>query len=129
MHWSLHRTTNDLLTSINRLLMLYSFKTRLMSLWQKPLNVLWNYMKLCKGCQKICTGGQWLKNWTQSLLIPVPEKGNTRLSEPHEDQPDQSKVMLRVILNMLKARQNRSWRRNIQVSDHRAGELLNIYSI
>ena len=41
-------------------------------------------------CQKIWTSGQWPKNWTQSLIIPLPKEGNTTFSKLQNNQPDQS---------------------------------------
>jgi hypothetical protein len=55
-------------------------------------------------CQKIWTTGQWPKDWTKSLIIPLPKKGNTRLCQNYRTISlicHPSKVMLRVILNRL----------------------------
>ena len=51
--------------------------------------------------KKIWKIKEWPKEWTQSLVIPLPKKGNRqqcqKISHP-------SKTMLRVILNRLKAK-------------------------
>ena len=49
----------------------------------------------------------WPKEWTQSLMIPLPKKGNLRQCENHRmicliSHP--SKVMLCIILNHLKSK-------------------------
>ena len=49
---------------------------------------------------------EWLKEWTQSLIIPLPKKGNLKQCQNYHtisliSHP--SKIMLRVILNQLKA--------------------------
>ena len=56
-------------------------------------------------CQRIWEAKEWPKDWTQSLIIPLPKKGNTRQCQNHRtisliSHP--SKVMLRVLLNRLK---------------------------
>lgn len=58
-------------------------------------------------CQKIWAQKKWPKEWTQSLVIPLPKKGNLKLCQNYRtisliSHP--SKVMLRVILNRLKSK-------------------------
>jgi hypothetical protein len=58
-------------------------------------------------CQKIWEGKKWPKEWTQSLVIPLPKKGNLKLCQNYRtisliSHP--SKVMLRIILNRLKSK-------------------------
>ena len=97
-------------------------------------------------CQTFWTTGQWPKDWTKSLITPLPKKGNKRLCQNHRTISlicHPSKVMQRVILNRLVDQaepwtsievtynllgQNRSWKRNRPASDHR-GEPRNRYSI
>ena len=55
-------------------------------------------------CQKIWDTKEWPKEWTQSLIVPLPKKGNLRQCKNYRtisliSHP--SKVMLRVILNRL----------------------------
>jgi len=56
-------------------------------------------------CQKIWQLKEWPKEWTQSLVIPIPKKGNAKKCQNHRtisliSHP--SKIMLRVMLNRLK---------------------------
>ena len=56
-------------------------------------------------CQKIWETKGWPKEWTQSLIIPLPKKGNLKQCQNYRiisliSHP--SKIMLRVILNRLK---------------------------
>lgn len=56
-------------------------------------------------CQKIWQHKKWPQKWTQSLVIPLPKKGNLRQCQNYRtisliSHP--SKIMLRVILNRLK---------------------------
>ena len=58
-------------------------------------------------CQKIWEHRKWPKEWTQSLVIPLPKKGNLRKCQNYRtisliSHP--SKVMLRIILNRLKSK-------------------------
>ena len=58
-------------------------------------------------CQKIWETKEWPKEWTQSLVIPVPKKGNLEQCQNYRtisliSHP--SKIMLRGILNRLKAK-------------------------
>lgn len=62
-------------------------------------------------CQKIWETKEWPKEWTQSLVIPFPKKGNLWKCQNYRiisliSHP--SKVMLRVILNRLKKRSQRT---------------------
>ena len=55
-------------------------------------------------CQKIMDEKRWPKEWTQSLVIPLPKKGNLRKCENYRtisliSHP--SKILLRVLLNRL----------------------------
>ena len=55
-------------------------------------------------CQTIWEKKQWPREWTQSLIIPLPKKGNTRKCQNHRtisliSHP--SKVMLRIVLKRL----------------------------
>ena len=57
-------------------------------------------------CNKIWQTGQWPTQWTQSLIITIPKKGNLQLCSNYRtisliSHP--SKVMLKIILNRLKA--------------------------
>ncbi|GFR71232.1 endonuclease-reverse transcriptase [Elysia marginata] len=56
-------------------------------------------------CQRIWNERKWPTEWTKSLVVPLPKKGNLRLCNNYRtisliNHP--SKVMLRVILNRLK---------------------------
>ena len=56
-------------------------------------------------CQKIWETKEWPREWTQSLIIPLPKKCNTRKCQNHRtisliSHP--SKLMLKVVLNRLK---------------------------
>ena len=56
-------------------------------------------------CNRIWKTGQWPKQWTQSLVITIPKKGNLQLCKNYRtisliSHP--SKVMLKIILNRLK---------------------------
>ena len=56
-------------------------------------------------CQKIWEKKQWPTEWTQSLIIPLPKKGNLRQCQNYRTISlisHTSKIMLRVILNRLK---------------------------
>ena len=58
-------------------------------------------------CQQIWEQKKWPKEWTQSLVIPLPKKGNLRKCENYRtisliSHP--SKIMLRIILNRLKTK-------------------------
>ena len=58
-------------------------------------------------CQKILETKERLKEWTQSLVIPLPKKGNLNQCQNFRtiiliSHP--TKIMLRVILNRLKAK-------------------------
>ena len=58
-------------------------------------------------CQRIWETKQWPKDWSQSLIIPLPKKGNLRLCQNYRtisliSHP--SKVMLWVLLNRLKGK-------------------------
>jgi len=58
-------------------------------------------------CQKIWNKKKWPKMWTQSLVIPLPKKGNLKQCQNYRtisliSHP--SKVMLRIILNRLKGK-------------------------
>ena len=58
-------------------------------------------------CQKIWEQKKWPEEWTQSLVIPLPKKGNLRKCQNYRtisliSHP--SKVMLRIILNRLKSK-------------------------
>ena len=60
---------------------------------------------LTKICQKIWEHKKWPKEWTQSLIIPLPKKGNIKQCQNYRtisliSHP--SKVMLKIILNRLK---------------------------
>ena len=62
--------------------------------------------KLTELCQKIQDTKNWPKEWTQSLVIPLPKKGNLKQCQNYRtisliSHP--SKVMLQVILNRLKS--------------------------
>ena len=53
-------------------------------------------------CQKIGDTKEWLKQWTQSLVIPLPQKGN--LKQRKKDRTislisHPSEIMLRVVFN------------------------------
>ena len=56
-------------------------------------------------CQKIRETKQWPEEWTRSLIIPLPKKGNLRQCGNYRTISlinHTSKIMLRVILNRLK---------------------------
>ena len=56
-------------------------------------------------CQKIWETKQWPEEWTRSLIIPLPKKGNLRLCQNYRTISlisHTSKIMLRVVLNRLK---------------------------
>ena len=61
-------------------------------------------------CNKIWDSGEWPTQWTQSLVITLPKKGNLQLCSNYRtisliSHP--SKIMLRVILNRLKPQAER----------------------
>ncbi|GFR77564.1 endonuclease-reverse transcriptase [Elysia marginata] len=56
-------------------------------------------------CQRIWNEKKWPTEWTKSLVVPLPKKGNLRLCNNYRTISlisHLSKVMLRVILNRLK---------------------------
>ena len=58
-------------------------------------------------CQRIWKTKEWPKEWTQSMIIPLPKNGNLRLCKSYGtisliSHP--SKIMLLVILNRLKGK-------------------------
>ena len=56
-------------------------------------------------CDRIWRTGEWPTPWTQSLIITLPKKGNFQLFQNYRTISlinRSSKVMLKVILNMLK---------------------------
>lgn len=58
-------------------------------------------------CQKIWEQKKWPTEWTQSLIIPLPKKGNLRQCQNYRtisliSHP--SKIMLRILLNRLKTK-------------------------
>ena len=58
-------------------------------------------MRICNG---IWQTGQWPKQWTQSVIIPLPKKGNMKECENYRTISlicHASKVMLRIVLNKL----------------------------
>ena len=60
-----------------------------------------------KLCQKIWETKQWPKEWTQSLVIPLPKKGNLKQCQNYRtisliSHP--SKILLKVILKRLKSK-------------------------
>ena len=58
-------------------------------------------------CQRIWSARSWPEQWTTSLVIPLPKKGNLRMCQNHRTISlisHQSKVMLRIILNRLKSK-------------------------
>ena len=60
---------------------------------------------LHKICNEIWKTGEWPKEWTQSLVITLPKKGNLQKCQNYRTISlicHPSKVMLRIILNRLK---------------------------
>ena len=60
---------------------------------------------LHKICNQIWKTGEWPKEWTQSLIITLPKKGNLQLCQNYRTISlicHPSKVMLRIILNRLR---------------------------
>lgn len=60
---------------------------------------------ITKICQKIWMTKEWPQEWTQSLIIPLPKKGNLRKCQNYRTISlisHTSKILLRVILNRLK---------------------------
>ena len=60
---------------------------------------------LHKICNEIWKKGEWPKEWTQSLVITIPKKGNLQQCQNYRTISlicHPSKVMLRIILNRLK---------------------------
>ena len=58
-------------------------------------------------CKKIWETKEWPSEWTQSLVIPSPKKGNLKQCQNYRtisiiNHP--SKIILRVIFNRLKAK-------------------------
>ena len=56
-------------------------------------------------CQRIWTSKEWPKQWTQSIIVPLPKKGDLKKCQNYRtisliSHP--SKVMLRIALNRLK---------------------------
>ena len=61
--------------------------------------------KFTKLCQKVIDINEWPEDWTKSLVIPLPKKGNLKLCQNYRtisliSHP--SKVLLQVLLNRLK---------------------------
>ena len=64
-------------------------------------------IKILTICQRIWDSKQWPKEWTQSLIIPLPKKGNLKLCQNYRTLSlisHPSKVMLRVLLNRIKGK-------------------------
>ncbi|GFR90329.1 endonuclease-reverse transcriptase, partial [Elysia marginata] len=62
-------------------------------------------------CQRIWNEKKWPTEWTKSLVLPLPKKGNLRLCNNYRTISlisHHSKVMLRVILNRLKPKAEES---------------------
>lgn len=58
-------------------------------------------------CQKIWETKQWPQKWTQSLITPIPRKGNSRQCQNYRTISlicHASKVMLRIILNRMRSK-------------------------
>ena len=56
-------------------------------------------------CNKIWQTGEWPAQWTQSLVITLPKKGNLQLCQNYRTISlisHRSKVMLKILLNRLK---------------------------
>ena len=71
-------------------------------------------------CQKTWETMEWPKEWTHSLVIPLPKRGNFKQCQNYRtisliSHP--SKIMLRVILNRLKAKAEKLLAENKQVLD------------
>ena len=59
---------------------------------------------LTKLCQKVWEEKEWPDSWTQSLIIPIPKKGNLKKCENYRTISlisHASKILLRIILNRL----------------------------
>ena len=50
-------------------------------------------------CKKIWETKEWPKEWTQSLVIPVPKKGNLEQCQNYRTITHPSEIMLRVVFN------------------------------
>ena len=71
-------------------------------------------------CQKIWGTKEWLKEWTQSLIIPLAKKGYPKQCQNYctiTQISHSSNIMLWVIINRLKARARNGWQKNKQVLD------------
>ena len=58
-------------------------------------------------CQRIWTTKEWPKTWTQSIMLPLPKKGNLKKCQNYRTISlisHSSKVILRILLNRLKAK-------------------------
>ena len=69
-------------------------------------------------CQKSWSMKKWPAQWTQSLVIPIPKKGNLRKCENYRTLipiSHSSKILLRIILNRLNPQVERI------LSDEQAG--------
>ena len=58
-------------------------------------------------CQRIWTTKEWPNKWTQSIMIPLPKKGNLKKCQNYRTISlisHASKVMLRIIMNRLKTK-------------------------
>ena len=55
-------------------------------------------------CQQIWKTKKWPDQWTKSLIIPIPKKGDSRKCSNYRTLsliPHASKILLRIILNCL----------------------------
>ena len=62
-------------------------------------------IKSAKKNKKIWTNIKWPQNWTRSLIITLPKKGDLKLCNNYRTLSficHQSKILLRIILNRLK---------------------------
>ena len=60
---------------------------------------------MTKICQNIWSTKQWPADWTQSLIIPIPKKGNLKVCTNYRTISlitHPSKVMLKILLNRIK---------------------------
>ena len=58
-------------------------------------------------CQRIWTTKEWPNKWTQSIMIPLPKKGNLKKCQNYRTISlisHASKVMLRIVMNRLKTK-------------------------
>ena len=77
-------------------------------------------------CNQIWRDVKWPENWTKSLVITLPKKGDLKMCNNYRTLSlisHPSKVLLRVILNRLKSQAKEI------ISEEQAGNAINLFSL